>query len=114
MKKKAKEPAIPPERSDTVRHEIILTLKGRTLSAREISAEVHIPEKDVYEHLDHIRKSVNKRDLTLVVDPAECLKCGFVFRKRERLKRPGRCPVCRGEQIREPFFSIHVGGDSPA
>jgi hypothetical protein len=38
--------------------------------------------------------------------PAVCKKCGFVFAKREKLKRPGKCPVCRGESIREPRFTI--------
>jgi predicted Zn-ribbon and HTH transcriptional regulator len=110
--KKAKEPAVPPERHDTVRHEIVSALKGRTLSARDISAEVHIPEKEVYEHLEHIRKSANIQDLTLVIDPAECLKCGFLFRKREKLRKPGRCPVCKGEQIQDPLFSIPASGET--
>jgi hypothetical protein len=33
-------------------------------------------------------------------------KCGFIFRKRDRLKKPGRCPVCHGEHIQDPLFSI--------
>ncbi|MBA3060962.1 MAG: transcriptional regulator, partial [Nitrospirae bacterium] len=38
--------------------------------------------------------------------PAECAKCSFVFRKRERLKKPGKCPICRSEFIQEPLFLI--------
>jgi predicted Zn-ribbon and HTH transcriptional regulator len=110
--KKAKEPAVPVERRDTVRHEIVSVLRGRNLSARDISVEVHIPEKEVYEHLEHVRKSANKKDLTLLIEPAECLKCGFVFRKREKLRKPGRCPVCRGEQIQDPLFSIPGSEDT--
>jgi predicted Zn-ribbon and HTH transcriptional regulator len=106
MKKKAKEPAVPQERTDTVRHEIISALEGRTLSAKDISASVRIPEREVYDHLDHIHKTTSKRDRHLLVTPAQCLKCGFVFKKRERLTKPGRCPVCHGEQIVEPLFSI--------
>jgi predicted Zn-ribbon and HTH transcriptional regulator len=106
MRKKAKEPAVPQERADTVRHEIISALEGRTLSAKEISASVRIPEKEVYGHLDHIHKTMTRRDRHLVVTPAQCLKCGFVFKKRERLTKPGRCPVCHGELIEEPLFSI--------
>jgi predicted Zn-ribbon and HTH transcriptional regulator len=106
MKKRPKEPPVPAERADTLRHEIISALEGRTLSAKEISASVRISEKDVYDHLDHIHKTMSKRDRHLVVTPAECLKCGFVFRKRERLTKPGRCPVCHGELIEEPLFTI--------
>ena len=112
MKSKAKQPFIPAERHETVRQEIISALRGRTLTAKEISAEVHISEREVYEHLEHIRRTVSKKDLTLIIDPAECLKCRFVFRKRERLKKPGRCPVCRNELIQEPLFSILASGES--
>lgn len=38
--------------------------------------------------------------------PAQCLGCGFIFSKRERLTRPGKCPVCRHGQISEPLFAV--------
>jgi len=97
---------VPIERHETIRHEILSILVDQTLSAKDISGEVHIPEKDVYDHLEHIERSTHKTGHHLTIIPAECLKCGFVFKKRERLKKPGRCPVCRGEQIQEPLFSV--------
>lgn len=106
MKRKPKEPFIPVERHETVRQKIISVLEGQTLSAKDISADVMVSEKEVYEHLEHIQKTLNKRDRNLIITPAECKKCSFVFRKRDRLKKPGRCPVCRGELISEPLFSI--------
>lgn len=106
MKKKRKEPPVPVERHETVRQGIISILEGQTLSAKEISGSVSIPEKEVYEHLEHIRMTVDARDGYLVITPAECAKCGFIFRKRERLKKPGKCPICRGESIHEPLFLI--------
>lgn len=106
MKRKPKEPFIPVERHETVRQKIISVLEGQTLSAKDISADVMVSEKEVYEHLEHIQKTLNKRERNLIITPAECKKCGFVFRKRDRLKKPGRCPVCRGELISEPLFSI--------
>lgn len=105
-KRKPKEPFIPAERHETIRKEILALLLEQTLSAKDISAEVHISEKDVYEHLEHIGRSTHKTGHHLTVIPAECLKCGFVFKKRERLKKPGRCPICHGEKIQEPLFSI--------
>jgi len=105
--KKAKRPFIPAERTGTVRKEIITLLEeGQALAALDISAEVRIPEKEVYGHLEHIQKSLIKSGKMLHVKPAECLKCGFVFTKRDRLKTPGRCPVCHHEHIQEPVFSI--------
>ncbi|MBI4689740.1 MAG: transcriptional regulator [Nitrospirae bacterium] len=104
--RKHKEPSIPAERSETIRQKIISVLEGQTLSAKDISGHVGISEKEVYGHLEHIRRTMNRKDHDLNITPAECRKCGFVFRKRERLKKPGKCPVCRNDLIQEPFFSI--------
>ena len=92
------------EQHDTLRHAIVSLLDGHELTAREISAAIGIAEKEVYVHLEHIQ--MQKKDLHLLITPAVCRKCGFVFRKRARPKKPGRCPVCRGELISEPHFSI--------
>jgi predicted Zn-ribbon and HTH transcriptional regulator len=106
MKKKNKEAFIPVGREETVRKEMISVMKGEFLSAREISGEVHISEKEVINHLHNIQKTLNKDKTPLKIIPAECRKCGFVFKKRERFNKPGKCPVCRGELIKEPLFSI--------
>jgi len=105
--KKAKGPFVPPERKSTIRQEIISLLEERPfLTAKDLSAEIRIPEKEVYGHLEHIQKSLGKTGQHLIIKPAECLKCDFVFAKRGRLKTPGRCPVCHIEHIQEAFFSI--------
>ncbi len=106
MRKHDKKEVLPPDRHDTVRHEIMHELEGVTLSAREISGKVSVSEKEVYAHLEHIQRSMADGNRRLNVIPAECIKCGFIFRKRERLKKPGRCPVCHGEHIQDPSFSI--------
>ncbi len=101
-----KKPSIPKERNETIRKQIISELDGQTFSAKEISGYVGVREKEVYEHLDHIRKTLERGEQKLTIHPAECKKCGFVFKKRERINKPGRCPMCRGESIEEPLFSI--------
>ena len=106
LKKKKKEPFVPADRQETVRREIVSAIEGRALSAREISGIVRIPEKAVCDHISHIQRTVNKMGRRLIVTPAECRKCGFSFNKREKLKKPGKCPVCRAETIKEPLFSI--------
>jgi len=106
LKHKKKEPFIPAGRQDTVRREIIAAIDGRALSAREISGMVSIPEKAVYDHISHIQRTFDKKDQRVVITPAECKKCGFVFKKREKLKKPGKCPICRAETIQEPLFLI--------
>jgi hypothetical protein len=106
MKKKSLEPFIPAARHETVRQKIASLLEGNTFSARDLSVEIGISEKEVYDHLEHIQKTVSKSGRSFIVVPAVCRTCNFVFRKRERLRKPGKCPVCRGESIQEPLFSI--------
>jgi hypothetical protein len=100
----------PPEMHDTVRRAILAVLREEgPLSARDISQAVGIPEKEVAGHLDHLRKTLAAEGERLAVTPPECRKCGFVFAKRERLTRPGRCPVCKGESLDPPLFGVGPG-----
>lgn len=106
MKKALRKPAIPRKAEETVRHAVVALLGEGALSARDISMAVRIAEKEVYAHLEHIRRSIHATGGDLDVTPAECRNCGFVFAKRERLTPPGRCPVCRSEAILEPLYGI--------
>ncbi len=105
-KKRKREAVVPEERYETLRQRITSVIMNNPRTAKEISGEVRIPERDIYEHLEHIRKTMNKGEYRLVVVPARCERCGFVFRKRGRLKKPGKCPICRSESVTEPLFSV--------
>jgi transcriptional regulator len=103
MKNRLKLPNNPAERPDTLRHEIIALLSRESLTARELSEQVGIQEQDVLGHLEHIKIALHG---SLMTEPAQCMACGFSFRKRVRLKGPGRCPVCKSEHIADPRFAI--------
>ncbi len=105
--KNIKEPAVPLERYETIRKHITALLQEETLSAKDLSQSMRIPEKDISGHLEHIKKTLSKNNQRLVVIPAQCEKCGFVYKKRERFSKPGKCPVCRESLIRPPLF--HIG-----
>lgn len=92
----------------TVRQKITEALKGQMLTAREISQAVGVREKEVTEHLPHIARSIaaGEAGVKFVVEPSQCIECGFVFRKRDRLKTPSRCPLCRSEEITETRFGV--------
>ncbi len=113
MKSRPKQPTVPGVMYESVRRELLAALKEGQQSAKELSSRIGISEKDVYDHLEHIRKSAHNSGQRLAVVPAECKKCGFVFSKRERLKKPGRCPVCRGESIHAPLFSVEQAEEKP-
>ncbi|MFA6221204.1 MAG: serine O-acetyltransferase EpsC [Desulfomonilaceae bacterium] len=57
----------------------------------------------MYLHLPHIEKSLHT-GRSVIGDPARCLDCGFIFKKRDRHTTPGRCPVCRSEAIQPPVY----------
>jgi predicted Zn-ribbon and HTH transcriptional regulator len=105
----SKLPSTPVEEKETVRRQIRALLEEGPHSAKEISFAIRIPEKDVENHLEHLRKSLHAEGLRLTQVPAECRGCGFVFRKRDRLKSPGRCPVCKGESVSDPSFRVEGG-----
>jgi len=90
----------------TIRQKIISLLIDEEMSAREISGEVGISEKEVYEHLSHIARSVASQNKKIVITPANCQTCGFVFEDRKRFTRPGRCPQCKKSHIQSPRFRI--------
>ena len=89
----------------TLRKKIAEVLKEELFDLREISKRFGIKEREVLEHLKHIEKSIHPK--RLIVEPASCKQCGFSFKKRTRLNTPGRCPVCRSEQISPPRFKIN-------
>ncbi|MFZ5799385.1 MAG: transcriptional regulator [Desulfobulbus sp.] len=90
----------------TVRQQIISLLREQELNPMEISQALHIMEKEVYGHLEHIERSLDRQNLRLAVSPFACLSCGYIFTKRTRRDRPGRCPVCRQGHIRMAGYRI--------
>jgi predicted Zn-ribbon and HTH transcriptional regulator len=96
----------PPERAETVREAIRRALLAGPATARDLSAEVGVREKDVAEHLAHLARSLPRRGERLVVEPASCIACGYAFTDRTRLTRPGACPRCRSTRIDPPAFRV--------
>lgn len=97
---------LPAERSVTVREALLRHLREGPRTAHELSALVGIPERHVADHLAHVARSLRPTAERLRVEPARCLGCGFVFRKRDRLDRPSACPVCRGQRLGPPRFAV--------
>lgn len=88
----------------TLRQRLVELLKEGEWTALELSAELSVPEKEIYIHLEHVKKSISPGKLS--ISPYHCRSCDYVFRKRNRLDRPGRCPKCKGSHIAVALFSI--------
>ncbi len=90
----------------TVRDRICAVLEQGPQGSLQISQLVGIPQGEVAGHLEHLSRSLTHRGQQLVVLPARCLACEFIFEGRRRFGRPSRCPQCRKERIEPPRFSV--------
>jgi predicted Zn-ribbon and HTH transcriptional regulator len=96
-----------PPVSQTVRQRMVGLLAGARLSSYQLAQLLGIPERQVEDHLAHVVKTVARaRDRRFILEPSSCQDCGFVFRDRTKLARPGRCPRCRSESITAPRYGI--------
>jgi predicted Zn-ribbon and HTH transcriptional regulator len=75
----------------------------RTLSS--LARELGLTREGLEVDLLHAIRSARSAGERVVIEPARCKQCGFVF-DQERLTRPGKCPHCRGSRIFEPLVSI--------
>jgi len=92
------------------RRETIAELLEKTeypMTAEEICERLDIKKRSiVYEDLDHISKSVKRDNKELLIRPASCGKCQFVFKVGKTAKAPSKCPKCRSQWILAPAFLI--------
>lgn len=100
-------PPKPRLRAETIREALRVALRGGPHTARDLSKEVGIPERDVPGHLEHLERSGRRRDERLVIEGCRCLDCGFTP-ERHPLKRPGHCPRCRGRRLSFPRFELRA------
>jgi len=94
------------EQSQTIRQQIIDFLTEGESGVREISQHIGIPEKEAFDHLDHIARSIAGQNKKLHVLPCRCAACGYIFADRKRLTKPGRCPVCKKTHVLPALFRI--------
>jgi predicted Zn-ribbon and HTH transcriptional regulator len=71
----------------------------------DIARPLGLQVKDLEDDLRHLGKTLKHEPYRLVIHPARCQKCGFVF-ATEHLHKPGKCPECKGTWISEPLFEI--------
>ena len=90
----------------TIRQEIIDLLSSEELTIRDLSQAVSLQEKEIVGHLGHIERTLQRQGGKLMVTPYKCLTCGFVFDKRTRFTKPGRCPSCKNSHIQVAEFYI--------
>ena len=87
------------------RKDLIPMLQGAGMTVTEISAAVGQKGKTTLEDLEHLLKSLRHTEHRAAITPAQCRKCGFEFGE-DKLRKPSRCPKCKGAWISEPRIRI--------
>ncbi|MFO8113885.1 MAG: transcriptional regulator [Halorubrum sp.] len=95
---------------ETTRQRITEVLREGPATASELGESLSLPTPVVYEHLEHVSRSVADgngagADDQFLVAPPECRDCGFDGFD-DPLNEPSRCPECKSERVGEPAFVI--------
>ena len=89
----------------TRRREIAQILSGGSRSVSSLARELGLDRRDAEDDLRHAIRSAQAAGHQVVVEPAKCKQCGFVFGE-DKLSKPGKCPSCRGSRIFEAQIRI--------
>ena len=91
----------------TFRRDLVKILSDAPRSVSSIARELGLDRRDVEEDLRHAIRSAQAAGHTVVVEPARCKQCGFVFGE-DRLAKPCKCPQCQGTRLFEAQISIRL------
>ena len=89
----------------TFRRDLVKILSAQPRSVSSIARELGLDRRDVEEDLRHAIRTAEAAGHTIVIEPARCKQCGFVF-GADRLAKPGKCPECKGSRLYEAQIRI--------
>jgi len=89
----------------TRRQEIVERLRDAEWAFDDLRHELGLTVRVMEEDLRHVERSVRAAGSRLVMRPACCESCDFVFKSRA-FHPPGRCPGCRDRRIAGPWFRV--------
>lgn len=93
------------EASTTTRQRIADRLREEPLPAGALAREFEIRADVALDHVEHVARSLDATDETLLVAPPTCEECGFDGFD-DLVNRPARCPECKSEAVVEPTFTV--------
>ena len=89
----------------TLRKHLLEVLSTEPRSVSRLARELRLPRADVEDALRHMIRSARAAGHRIVVVPARCRSCGFMF-DEGKLTKPGKCPSCRESRIFEPQICV--------
>jgi len=92
----------------TRRQKILALLKQCDQSFEGLRYLLRMTRPLLEDDLHHVAKTAHRNGDRLVVTPACCESCEFVFRDRgtRHFRTPTRCPKCRSERISDALFRL--------
>jgi predicted Zn-ribbon and HTH transcriptional regulator len=87
------------------RRQLLDLVSAEPRTASSLARELGLDRRDMEDDLRHMIRSARASGHELIVEPARCKSCGFVF-EEDRLLKPGRCPACRESRIYEPLIRV--------
>jgi predicted Zn-ribbon and HTH transcriptional regulator len=94
----------------TRRRDLMALLSTGPRTASSLARELGLERSDMEDELRHIIRTARAAGLDVVIAPARCKKCGFLF-SDAKLTKPGKCPACKGPRVFEPL--VQVGSRLP-
>jgi len=91
----------------TLRKQLLEVLSREPRSVSRLAGELGLSRGDVEDALRHMIRSARAAGHRIVVVPAKCRSCGFMF-DEAKLTKPGKCPECRNTRIFEPQISVET------
>ena len=89
----------------TLRRDLLSLVTSQPRSVSSLARELGLKRGDVEDDLRHMIRSARGAGHRVVIEPARCKACGFVFGE-EKLSKPSRCPECRQSRILEAQISV--------
>jgi predicted Zn-ribbon and HTH transcriptional regulator len=89
----------------TFRRDLLTLLSVQPRSVSSLAREMGLDRRDVEDDLRHAIRSARASGHRVVIEPARCKQCGFVF-SEDKLSKPGKCPECRGTRLFEAQIRI--------
>lgn len=83
----------------------ILSAEPRTASS--LARELGLARRELEDDLRHMIRSARAAGHDVIVEPARCRACGYLFGE-EKLSKPSRCPACKSTWVFEPRVRVEM------
>jgi predicted Zn-ribbon and HTH transcriptional regulator len=87
------------------RRDLLELLQQGPRSVSSLARQLRLDKDGVEDDLRHLMRSARAAGHEVIMEPARCRTCGFVF-GTDKLTKPGKCPSCRGTRLLEAQIAI--------